>query len=114
MAAFVSSNHRAGFSPTVSVEEFLTNYQKDNSLYVLDVRNPNEFASGNFTTAVNIPLPDLRTRLSEIPKDKEIYVHCQVGFRGHLAARILLQSGFQKVFNISGGYKSIELGLNKV
>jgi len=114
MAAFVSSNHRVGFSPTLSVEEFLTNYQTDNSIYVLDVRNPNEFSSGKFPTAVNIPLPDLRTRLSEIPKDKEIYVHCQVGFRGHLAARILLQSGFQKVFNISGGYKSIELGLNKV
>ena len=51
----------------------------------------------------------MRDRLSEIPKDKEIYVHCQVGFRGHLANRILLQSGFKNVFNISGGYKSLEL-----
>ncbi len=109
MAAFVSSNDRQGFSPTVTVKEFLNSYAKDKSLYVLDVRNPNEFSAGKFPTAVNIPLPDLRKRLSEVPKDKEIFVHCQVGFRGHLAARILLQSGFSKVYNISGGFKSIEL-----
>ena len=109
MAAFVSSNDRQGFSPTVTVKEFLNSYAKDKSLYVLDVRNPNEFSAGKFPTAVNIPLPDLRKRLSEVPKDKEIFIHCQVGFRGHLAARILLQSGFSKVYNISGGFKSIEL-----
>ena len=109
MAAFVSSNDRQGFSPTVTVREFLKEYEKDKSIFVLDVRNPNEYSNGKFATGVNIALPDLRNRLSEIPKDKEIYVHCQVGFRGHLAARILKQNGFQKVYNISGGYKSIEL-----
>ncbi len=113
MAAFVSSNDKQGFSPTVTVQEFLNSYENDRSLFVLDVRNPNEFSVGKFSTAVNIPLPDLRKRISEIPTGKEIYVHCQVGFRGHLAARILLQSGFQKVFNISGGFKSIELLLNR-
>ncbi len=113
MAAFVSSNDRQGFSPTVTVKEFLNSYEKNKLIFVLDVRNPNEFSGGKFPTAVNIPLPDLRKKLSEIPKDKEIYVHCQVGFRGHLAVRILLQSGFQKVFNISGGFKSIELLLNR-
>ena len=109
MAAFVSSNDRQGFSPTVTVREFLNSYEKDKSIFVLDVRNPNEYSNGKFATGVNISLPDLRNRLSEIPKDKEIYVHCQVGFRGHLAVRILKQNGFQKVYNISGGYKSIEL-----
>lgn len=109
MAAFVSSNDRQGFSPTVTVREFLNSYEKDKSIFVLDVRNPNEYSNGKFATGVNIALPDLRNRLSEIPKDKEIYVHCQVGFRGHLAVRILKQNGFQKVYNISGGYKSIEL-----
>jgi rhodanese-related sulfurtransferase len=109
MAAFVSSNDRQGFSPTVTVREFLNSYEKDKSIFVLDVRNPNEYSNGKFATGVNIALPDLRNRLSEIPKDKEIYVHCQVGFRVHLAVRILKQNGFQKVYNISGGYKSIEL-----
>lgn len=109
MASFVSSNHKAGFSPTVTVEEFITKQKNDNSIFVIDVRNPDEYKKGNIAGAVNIPLPEMRDRLSEIPKDKEIYVHCQVGFRGHLANRILLQSGFKNVFNISGGYKSLEL-----
>ena len=109
MASFVSSNHKAGFSATVTVEEFITKQKNDNSIFVIDVRNPDEYKKGNIAGAVNIPLPEMRDRLSEIPKDKEIYVHCQVGFRGHLANRILLQSGFKNVFNISGGYKSLEL-----
>ena len=109
MASFVSANHKSGFSPTVSVEEFLSKQNSNKSIYVIDVRDPNEYKRGNLPIAVNIPLPELRERLSEIPKDKEIYVHCQVGFRGHLATRILLQSGFTNVFNISGGYKSLEM-----
>ncbi len=109
MASFVSANHKSGFSPTVSVEEFLSKQNSNKSIYVIDVRDPNEYKRGNLPIAVNIPLPELRERLSEIPKDKEIYVHCQVGFRGHLATRILLQSGFRNVFNISGGYKSLEM-----
>ena len=111
MAAFVSSNHQNGFSPTISVIDFSEIYKSNSNLYILDVRNQNEFQNGNIRGAINIPLHELRARLSEIPKDKDIYVHCQVGFRGHLGTRILLQNGFQKVFNISGGFKSLNLVL---
>jgi len=55
--------------------------------------------------------PELRERLSELPKEKEIIVYCRVGFRGYLAYRILVQNGFQKVRNLSGGwltYKAVQ------
>ena len=54
---------------------------------------------------LNIPLDDLRSRLGELPANKEILVFCQVGLRGYLACRILMQKGF-KCRNLSGGYKT--------
>ncbi len=77
----------------------------DKSL-LLDVRSPEEFQLGTIDGSVNIPLDDLRDRLTEIPKDKEIYLFCQVGLRGYLAARILMQNGYLHVKNLSGGYKT--------
>jgi len=69
---------------------------------ILDVRNPDEFAKGCVPGAVNIPLNDLRSRLSELPADREIWAHCQVGQRSYFASRILVQNGL-KAKNISGG-----------
>ena len=55
--------------------------------------------------AVNIPLPQLRSRLDELPRDREILVICRSGGRAYYATRILLQNGF-KARNISGGMLS--------
>jgi NADPH-dependent 2,4-dienoyl-CoA reductase/sulfur reductase-like enzyme/rhodanese-related sulfurtransferase len=71
---------------------------------LIDVRNEEEYLSGSLAGAVNIPLDQLRARLSEIPKAKKVYIFCQIGLRGYLAQRILLQTGFEQVANISGGY----------
>ena len=53
---------------------------------------------------MNIPLDEIRLRLDEIPSGKPLYIFCQQGMRGYLAQRILLQSGFTEVSNLSGGY----------
>ena len=76
--------------------------------FLLDVRTPREFASGHIPGAVNIPVDDLRTRLAELPRDRKIAAYCQVGQRGYLATRILLQAGFSAV-NVGGGYKTYKL-----
>lgn len=70
---------------------------------IIDVRSPDEFACGAAPGAKNIPLPELRNRLDEIPKDKEIGVMCQSGIRSYNSEQILKQKGF-KVSNIAGGY----------
>ncbi len=72
---------------------------------LIDVRSVKEFYQGHISGSINISVDDLRDRLYEIPKDKNIYIYCQVGLRGYLAQRILKQSGFEQVYNISGGYK---------
>src|SRR5690554_2009124 len=74
------------------------------SEYLLDVRSPLEFEAGTIPNAINIELDELRNHLSELPKDKTIYLFCEVGLRGYLATRILVQHGFE-VKNLSGGYR---------
>jgi rhodanese-related sulfurtransferase len=75
---------------------------------VLDVRTPEEFAGGHIPGAVNIPVDELRRRLGEIPRDREVAAYCQAGPRGHLATRILLQCGFLAA-NVGGGYETYRL-----
>ncbi|MFC3912398.1 FAD-dependent oxidoreductase [Pseudaeromonas sharmana] len=76
---------------------------------LLDVRNPGELTSiGQIPGAINIPVDELRQRLSELPTDKEILVTCQVGLRGHVACRMLRNAGF-KARNLSGGFKTFQM-----
>jgi NADPH-dependent 2,4-dienoyl-CoA reductase/sulfur reductase-like enzyme/rhodanese-related sulfurtransferase len=69
--------------------------------FLLDVRNPPEVAADSVPGAVNIPLPQLRARLAELPKDRQIAAFCRSAQRSYYATRILLQNGFRAV-NISG------------
>jgi len=69
----------------------------------LDVREPDVTAIGMIPNAINIPINELRDRLNELPKDKRIYVYCNVGLESYIATRMLIQHGFDAV-NMNGGY----------
>ncbi len=71
--------------------------------FLLDVREVEELRGGYIDGAVNIPLRQLRARMNELPRDREIWVNCRVGHRAYYACRILSQHGF-RVCNLSGGY----------
>jgi NADPH-dependent 2,4-dienoyl-CoA reductase/sulfur reductase-like enzyme/peroxiredoxin family protein/rhodanese-related sulfurtransferase/TusA-related sulfurtransferase len=101
-AGFVASNVRSGDQPICHTED-VADPRPDQML--LDVRTPAEAAAGTIPGAVNIPVDDLRGRLGELPRDKEILAFCQVGLRGYLACRMLMQNGF-RCRNLSGGYKT--------
>lgn len=77
----------------------------DENAYFLDVREDFELATGKIEAGTQIPLNQLRGRLDELPKDRKIYVYCQVGARGYNACRILTQAGFD-AYNLDGGYKT--------
>jgi rhodanese-related sulfurtransferase len=106
MAGFVAGGMLRGEHPQVDVEAVLAAAAE--RPFLLDVRTPQEFASGHIPEAVNIPVDDLRSRLGELPRDQKIAAYCQVGQRGYLATRILLQAGFSAV-NVGGGYKTFKL-----
>ncbi len=85
--------------------------QLDGAL-LLDVRNPPELAVESVPGAVNIPMPELRSRLKELPKDREILVICRSAQRAYYSTRILLQNGF-RAKNLSGGMLSRSIVLPK-
>ena len=77
----------------------------DEHAFLLDVRQPAELAIEQVPGVVNIPLPELRARLHELPRDREIHVVCRSGQRAYYATRILSQNGFA-ARTISGGMLS--------
>ena len=77
---------------------------RDGSLTLLDVRDPQEVLDGGIVGFANIPLDSLRDRLGDLDSSKPVYVCCQSGARSYIAARILMQHGFE-VYNLSGGYR---------
>ncbi len=85
---------------------------RDGSVTLLDVRTPAEYARGHITGFVNSPLDTLRATLHTLTKEAPVYLHCQIGMRGYLAARILSQCGFT-VYNLSGGYRLYQITQNR-
>ncbi|WP_319229832.1 FAD-dependent oxidoreductase [Draconibacterium orientale] len=110
-AGFAAENIVSGKLKIVSWDE-IHNFHSDN-IVLLDVRTAAENELGHIEGSVNIPVDDLRGRLNELPKDKKIIVYCGVGLRGYIACRILTQSGFGEVYNLSGGYKTYEHSICK-
>lgn len=102
-AAFVASNLIKGDLKAIHFDE-ITNLSDEQIL--LDVRNPNELANNGFIEgAINIPVDQLRQRMSELPKDKQIIIYCQVGLRGNVAYRQLVNNGYSAK-NLIGGYRT--------
>ncbi|MGE5397303.1 MAG: FAD-dependent oxidoreductase [Chitinophagales bacterium] len=102
MAGFIAANIINGENPPVYWNQFAGIDPEE--VILLDVRTPKETEAGMLEGAVNIPVDELRHRLHEIPRDKEIWIYCRVGLRGYIATRILQQNGFTRVKNLSGGY----------
>ncbi|HEY3423191.1 MAG TPA: FAD-dependent oxidoreductase [Negativicutes bacterium] len=111
MAGYVAVNILKEYCRIIHWDE-IDQLDKTNSL-LIDVRTPLEFSMGSIEGAVNIPLDDLRSRLQEIPKDKAVILFCQVGLRGYLAYRILIQKGYQHIRNLSGGYKTYKTAVQE-
>lgn len=104
IAGYVAGNILNGTMPVVTWRELRE--ADPQTTVVLDVRTAEEFSMGTLPGAVNIPLDDLRSRLAEVPTDKQVYIYCAVGLRGYLATKILMANGYTNVKNLSGGYKT--------
>ncbi len=99
-AAFTACNQLDGLGNVLDVDADLSGYQ------LVDVRTAAEIAKAPLTGVSSwfaIPVDELRDRISELDPSKPTVVSCGVGVRGHVAERILIQHGFQQVFNLTGG-----------
>ena len=106
IAGYVASNIISGAMPAISWRELA---ERKDELMLIDSRTPEEFSFGTIPGAVNIPLDEMRDRLSEIPADKPIVLFCAVGLRGYLAQRILIGRGYRNTVNLIGGYKTYSM-----
>lgn len=102
IGGYAASNIISGAMPVITWRELVE--QKDEVLLV-DTRTAEEYSFGTIEGAVNIPLDEVRERISEIPAGKPVVLFCAVGLRGYLAQRILMGRGYKNVRNLSGGYK---------
>lgn len=102
-AGMIAANSLRGDQPLADWKELLPD-----SAVLVDVRDPDEFEEGHIDGAINLPLNELRSRLNELPRDRELWLYCRVGQRGYYATRLLMQHGF-RVRNLPGGYLTHDL-----
>lgn len=106
MLGYIARNLREGLDRSIQWHEL--EGERADGCVVVDVRTPDEFAGGGIPDSINIPLDELRQRASELD-GRRVVVHCQVGQRGHTAARVLTQLGYD-VVNLDGGYRTWQAG----
>lgn len=100
MLGYIAENMISGLLKTAQWNE--TQLLREKGYQLIDVRTPSEFSRGSIPGAVNIPVDEIRDRISEI-KHEPILVNCQVGQRGHTASMLLKELGFDAT-NLDGGY----------
>jgi molybdopterin/thiamine biosynthesis adenylyltransferase/rhodanese-related sulfurtransferase len=87
----------------LTVEDLKRRIDRGEDLFILDVRNPEEFRIGRIPGSTLIPLPDLPQRVGELDPERELVVHCKSGLRSAKAVQFLRERGFKKLRNLKGG-----------
>lgn len=111
IAGYVAQNILEGEVKAIQWNE-IDNLDKSTSL-VIDTRTQSEYEMGHIDGAINIPVDEMRDRLSDIPKNKQLVLYCAIGYRGYLATQILKHNGYTHVYNLSGGYRTHNTAIQK-
>lgn len=107
MAAFTAINKQTDFSPSILAHEF-EQFVLEQSPIAIDLRDPISYAKANLRGTNNLSQNVLRENLDRISKEQTILLISDDGQKGHVALRMLKGAGFEKVYNLSGGYISLE------
>ena len=108
-AGMVAENIFAHLMNPIHVRQLDEMLDKKEDFFLLDVRELPEYKSGTIEGATRYSVDELREFLEEIPEGKKIVVFCEVGLRGYVASRILMQNGFEEVYNLIGGMRTYRL-----
>ncbi len=107
MAAFTAQNHASGFSPSVLAKDLET-FVLEKQPIAIDLRDPITFGKASLRGSNNLSQSMLRDNLDKIPQGHAILLISDDGQKGHVVLRMLKGAGFEQVYNVSGGYLSIE------
>jgi rhodanese-related sulfurtransferase len=86
----------------ISQEDFISGYRK---AQLIDIREPEEYKAGHILGARNIPMSQLRMRITEIRDDQPVYLYCQQGARCGRAGQLLKKKGIRDLYQLQGGFK---------
>lgn len=108
--AWEKSGEETDMIINVEADELMMDIPFDDSLVILDVRKPGEFADGHLKDAINIPLADMKDpgSMANIEDSHNLYVHCAAGYRSVIAASMLKRQGIHNLRNVLGGWNSIK------
>jgi len=106
MLGFIALNAFDGLDQIIDYKEAEKKLKE--GAFLLDVRTQDEFKLGSIDGSLLIPHTEIRSRMNEIPKDREVIIMCGIGLRGHIAYRILAQNGYKTIYNLVGGYKTLK------
>ena len=104
MLGFIGENDLDKLAQTVDYRQAEKMISK--GAFLIDVRSDDEYQLGTINNAKHLIHGEIRDHLDEIPKDRDIILMCSMGLRGYIALRILVQHGFNRVYNLTGGYKT--------
>ncbi|WP_321301686.1 FAD-dependent oxidoreductase [uncultured Sphaerochaeta sp.] len=107
MAAFTAINHTSGFSPSILAQDF-EHFVMEQQPIAIDLRDPISYGKANLRGTNNLSQDMIRENLDKIPKENPIILISDDGQKGHVVLRMLKGAGFDRVFNVSGGYISLE------
>jgi len=116
-ASWISSANSASTTIPVLASQRITPLEYQNQFgdgtphLLIDVRTPEEFASGHIQNAINISVETLQARLDEVPGGTPVVVYCRSGNRSASAAQILIENGYQQVYDLGGIKDWVALGL---
>ena len=108
-AGMVAENIFAHLMNPIHVKQLDEMIDNEEDFFLLDVRELPEYKNGTIEGATRYSVDELREFLEEIPEGKKIVVFCEVGLRGYVASRILMQNGFEEVYNLIGGMRTYRL-----
>ena len=108
-AGMVAENIFAHLMNPIHVKQLDEMIDNEEDFFLLDVRELPEYKNGTIEGSTRYSVDELREFLEEIPEGKKIVVFCEVGLRGYVASRILMQNGFEEVYNLIGGMRTYRL-----
>ncbi|SOC42995.1 rhodanese-like domain-containing protein [Ureibacillus acetophenoni] len=103
---YVSSNNDSetiSELQTVDTKMLTKMIDSKENMVIVDLREPELFATSRVPGAINIPFDEIQSRYTELPKDKDVIFVCHTGRMGTESGNLLLENGYKNVFNLEGG-----------
>lgn len=88
---------------TVDTKTLTKMIDSKENMVIVDLREPELFATSRVPGAINIPFDEIQSRYTELPKDKDVIFVCHTGRMGTESGNLLLENGYKNVFNLEGG-----------